>query len=204
MLSGSNIPLLTGNNIIILKPVCSICCSSSRLINKLHLLYYTYIYSYSLYRVELCRQDNRVLRSFSLSQCEGGPHEFRGVRRSSLTEALTAQLLPGTVIYNTPITGASTPRSTPSPSSATSTTVASSGVVLKTGSGEELHCVAAVGADGVRGGLIAAAGRRPARYVGQVAIRGVAEIPGGNLPCECIRQVWSVGPRAGMYPISGW
>jgi hypothetical protein len=34
--------------------------------------------------IELTRHTGRVLRRFSLAQCSGGPHEFRGVRRSTL------------------------------------------------------------------------------------------------------------------------
>lgn len=32
----------------------------------------------ALNRVELCRNSGQVLRSFGFSECEGGPHEFRG------------------------------------------------------------------------------------------------------------------------------
>ena len=34
--------------------------------------------------VELVRQSGTLLRRFSFSECDGGPHEFRGVRRSNL------------------------------------------------------------------------------------------------------------------------
>ncbi len=34
--------------------------------------------------VELVRHSGARLRRFSFSECEGGPHEFRGVRRSNL------------------------------------------------------------------------------------------------------------------------
>ena len=61
--------------------------------------------------------------------------------------------------------------------------------------------MAAIGADGARSVLAAAAGRPPPNYVGQVAIRGVASFAGG-VPVDCIRQVWGAGPRAGLYPIS--
>lgn len=48
-------------------------------------------------RIELCRDDGRLLRGFSLNQdCEGGPHEFRGVQRASLLRALEARLEPDT------------------------------------------------------------------------------------------------------------
>ena len=42
--------------------------------------------------IELVRHSGRRLRRFSLGECDGGPHEFRGVRRANLLAALAAQL----------------------------------------------------------------------------------------------------------------
>ena len=39
-------------------------------------------------RVELCSNDGSTLKAFSLDECEGAPHEFRGVKRDTLLEAL--------------------------------------------------------------------------------------------------------------------
>lgn len=39
-------------------------------------------------RVELCSADGETLKAFGLDECEGAPHEFRGVKRSTLLEAL--------------------------------------------------------------------------------------------------------------------
>ena len=39
-------------------------------------------------RVELCTADGGTLKAFSLDECRGAPHEFRGVKRSTLLEAL--------------------------------------------------------------------------------------------------------------------
>lgn len=39
-------------------------------------------------RVELCSSSGSLLKGFGLEECEGAPHEFRGVKRSTLLEAL--------------------------------------------------------------------------------------------------------------------
>ena len=54
-------------------------------------------------RVQLCSPNGNVLRSFHLDECEGAPHEFRGVLRSGLLEALQSSLPSGTVQYACPI-----------------------------------------------------------------------------------------------------
>lgn len=142
--------------------------------------------------IELCREDGRVLRRFSLAECDGGPHEFRGVRRANLTAVLADTLQPGSIEYGAGVASVSAPRSGSAP-----------------GLGAEIHltdersiaCAAVIGADGVRSAVGSSLGRKPANYAGQVAIRGIARFPAG-VPCDCIRQVWGPGVRAGLYPIS--
>ena len=51
-------------------------------------------------RVELCTSSGAELKSFGLDECEGGPHEFRGVKRSSLLEALQKVVPSECVQYN--------------------------------------------------------------------------------------------------------
>ena len=58
---------------------------------------------FSSYRIELSRIDGNLLRKFSLDECSGAPHEFRGVLRSSLLRTLEDNLHPDTVHYNSPI-----------------------------------------------------------------------------------------------------
>ncbi|KAL4450754.1 hypothetical protein ABPG77_001110 [Micractinium sp. CCAP 211/92] len=140
--------------------------------------------------VELVRQGGRRLRRFSLAECEGGPHEFRGVRRSHLVAALAEQLPAGSLVLGAPIAAAE---------------ATASGAALQLQSGQRLECLAVVGADGVRSAVAAAAGRPAPNYCGQSAIRGVARFPGGipaELQAGCIRQVWGPGARAGTYPVS--
>ncbi|KAL4433828.1 hypothetical protein ABPG75_000269 [Micractinium tetrahymenae] len=144
----------------------------------------------TVHDVELVRQGGRRLRRFSLDECEGGPHEFRGVRRSHLVAALAERLPARSLALGAPIAAAEPTRS---------------GAALLLESGQRLECLAVVGADGVRSAVAAAAGRPAPNYCGQGAIRGVARFPGGipaELQAGCIRQVWGPGARAGTYPLS--
>jgi 2-polyprenyl-6-methoxyphenol hydroxylase-like FAD-dependent oxidoreductase len=136
--------------------------------------------------VELCRDDGRRLRAFALAECDGGPHEFRGVRRASLVAALAAQLAPGTLVAGATVAGV--------------TAAPGGGCTVTLSSGEAVECAAVVGADGVRSAVAAARGGGGASYAGQVAVRGVARVAPG---AAVIRQVWGAGEaRAGTYPIS--
>lgn len=54
-------------------------------------------------RVELCSSSGDVLKNFGLDECEGAPHEFRGVKRSTLLEALQKVVPSECVQYNAPI-----------------------------------------------------------------------------------------------------
>lgn len=138
-------------------------------------------------RVELCSENShRMLRSFSLNDCDGGPHEFRGVRRSSLVKALVEKLPAEVTKYDSCVKNIQN---------------SEENICLMLENGNFVNTRALIAADGVRSAALAASGRRPVEYVGQTATRGIAHFPDG-LPCDCIRQIWSVGPRAGMYPIS--
>ena len=144
--------------------------------------------------VELCRNDGRLLRRFSLSECIGGPHEFRGVSRFSLIQALSQQLQDGSpgnkdlglqfgvIVENVEVSS-------------------SKHIDVYLSNKTSLRCSAVIGADGVGSKLLGINGRKPARFVGQVAIRGIASYPEG-VPCHTIRQIWGTRSRFGMYPIS--
>ncbi|PSC69099.1 Zeaxanthin chloroplastic [Micractinium conductrix] len=140
--------------------------------------------------IELVRHAGRRLRRFSLAECDGGPHEFRGVRRSNLQAALAARLPERSLALGAPVAAAQ---------------ATASGAALRLESGQRLECLAVVGADGARSAVAAAAGRAAPNYCGQSAIRGVARFPQGipaELQARCIRQVWGPGARAGTYAIS--
>jgi hypothetical protein len=48
-------------------------------------------------RIELCNANGKILKSFGLDKCDGGPHEFRGVSRTALLKLL-ADALPADCI----------------------------------------------------------------------------------------------------------
>ena len=56
--------------------------------------------------MELCSSSGQALKRFGLDECKGGPHEFRGVDRPALLEALQARLPEGTVQHGTTVTRA--------------------------------------------------------------------------------------------------
>ena len=53
--------------------------------------------------MELCTQEGRTLKAFSLTECRGGPHEFRGIRRSELLQGLRQALPSDLLHYGCPI-----------------------------------------------------------------------------------------------------
>ncbi len=177
--------------------------------------------------VEICRQDGRKLTKFSILECDGGPHEFRGVRRASLVKALAAQLPEDSIEYNAAVVEVRNPSSFSSEKGNSNTTSeknnnnkssgmspkkknknANIGAEVKLSDGRIISCAAIIGCDGARSPTAVALGKKEASYAGQVAIRGVAQLE--NLKKNCptidfsssIRQIWGAGPRAGMYPLS--
>lgn len=177
--------------------------------------------------VEICREDGRKLKNFSIVECDGGPHEFRGVRRASLVKALAAQLPEESIEYNAAVVDVRVPRANGQNNDSTSSTVkhnssgpssflsdatnkinATIGAEVKLSDGRVISCAAIVGCDGARSPTAVALGKKEPSYVGQVAIRGVAQLNMVQSKCpdidfnQSIRQIWGAGPRAGMYPLS--
>lgn len=138
--------------------------------------------------VELCAAEGGILKRFSFDECNGGPHEFRGVYRGELLRALESKLEQTEIRYGVGV------------ERVTTTETETGGVVLRTEGGEEMRCLAAVGSNGASSGLC---GLPPTNYAGYRAIRGVANFEGEMpLPSSTVRQVLGRGMRAGMYPIS--
>ena len=54
-------------------------------------------------RVELCSSSGKELREFSLDECHGAPHEFRGVARGELLATLRSAVPPDTIRYDTAV-----------------------------------------------------------------------------------------------------
>ena len=51
----------------------------------------------------MCKEDGTVLRAIVLDECEGAPHEFRGVYRGGLLRALQSGVPPDCIQYNSAV-----------------------------------------------------------------------------------------------------
>ncbi|KAK9839598.1 hypothetical protein WJX84_010628 [Apatococcus fuscideae] len=141
-----------------------------------------------LTRVELCTQEGRTLKAFSLTECRGGPHEFRGIRRSELLQGLRQALPSDLLHYGCPIRDV-----TPDPN----------GALVTLEDGRRMRFRAVLGTDGIRSRVAACLGMPPPNYAGYAAYRGVAKFAKkGTIPLDTCRMVWGNGVRAGMYPLS--
>lgn len=147
-------------------------------------------------RVELCRQDgDRVLTSFDLATCDGGPHEFGGVLRGRLVQCLTEDINKETIELKFGV-------------ECQSCVVDQGGTVtLETDDGHTYTTNLLVGADGVNSVIAKTYGTcknkdMDTRFVGQTAIRGIAEFSSQEDMPWFIRQVLGSGVRAGVYPVS--
>jgi 2-polyprenyl-6-methoxyphenol hydroxylase-like FAD-dependent oxidoreductase len=149
-------------------------------------------------KVEICREEHdRVMTSFHLDSCDGGPHEFGGVLRGKLVSCLKDALVSSdsTIQYGV---------------ECSSCVVDGETIRLQTSSGSEYTADMILGADGVNSVVANMYGicNEPEKkdmsvsYVGQTAIRGIAEYCGDPLMPRVIRQVLGKGVRAGVYPVS--
>ena len=151
--------------------------------------------------VEICREKNdRVLTSFDLTSCVGGPHEFGGVLRGELVGALYDAVDAGCVDvrFGTAVASVRGVEKTAT-------------VAVTTDAGEAFAANVVVGADGVNSVVARAYGAANDKDMstndaGQVAIRGIAAFPpgddaGATVAGGPIRQVLGAGVRAGMYPV---
>lgn len=149
-------------------------------------------------RVELCRErQDKVLTSFDLATCAGGPHEFGGVLRGRLVQCLSNAINKDTVQFKYGI--------------ACDSCVAhkDGSVSLQTDQGCTYTTNLLIGADGVNSVVAKAYGRytykdMSTKYVNQTAIRGIAVYDSESkqdMPMA-IRQVLGAGVRAGVYPVS--
>lgn len=148
-----------------------------------------------LHRVDLVRADGKMLRSFTLDECDaasaaaGGVNETRGVSRGHLLEALAAQLPDGAVQFSSDVKGISSG--------------ADGRTLLQLSGGQQLSCNVLVGADGANSAAAKHLGLPQANYAGYVGYRGLAKFD-GPLPVasDTIRQIYGAGVRAGMYPLT--
>ena len=151
-------------------------------------------------KVEICREANdRILTSFDLKACTGGPHEFGGVLRGALVGALYEGIDKERVDVRF---GVQCVRCASCSTSGLSSDA--SNMVVTTADGEALHTSVVIGADGVNSVVARAYGEDMGKDMstndaGQIAIRGIAE--GKPVDEQPIRQVLGAGVRAGMYPV---
>ncbi|QDZ22044.1 monooxygenase [Chloropicon primus] len=141
-----------------------------------------------LNQIQLCAAKQKVLKSFSLDECDGGPHEFRGVYRRELLSALESKLDGTDIMYGVEVKEATT---------------SGQGVLLQTSQGQALECRAVVGCDGIGSRVADSLGLPKPNFSGYSAIRGVATFPSDLKPISnTVRQIMGSGMRAGMYPLS--
>ncbi|DBA74801.1 TPA: hypothetical protein ACH3X2_009322 [Trebouxia sp. C0005] len=139
-------------------------------------------------RVELCTDDGNTLKAFSLDECQGAPHEFRGVKRSTLLEALQSIVPESCIEYNAAIHSVETDQN---------------GAIVHLENGKKLRARCVIGADGANSRVARALSVSKPNYAGYTAYRGVATMPNGlPIPGDTVRQTWGKGVRSGMYPIS--
>ncbi len=55
------------------------------------------------YRMELCKEDGTVLKAVIMDECEGAPHEFRGVYRGGLLRTLQSGVPSDCIQYNSAV-----------------------------------------------------------------------------------------------------
>lgn len=146
-----------------------------------------------LSRVELCRDDGRLLKSFGFDYVEEvEDRECRGVHRLALLRTLEGALAEP-VRYNKKVVGIREEADV---------------VVVEVedqevGTREEMRCAVLVGSDGIRSQVAQSLGLGPLNYAGYIAYRGVARSSEGlSVPLDTIRQVWGQGVRAGLYPLT--
>ncbi|CAL5223561.1 g6095 [Coccomyxa viridis] len=139
-------------------------------------------------RMELCKEDGTVLKAVIMAECDGAPHEFRGVYRGGLLRTLQSGVPSDCIQYN---------------SAVQSVVQDEDGVSVSLENGEQLRAPILVGADGVRSRVAAHLGLKQPNYSGYIAYRGVAKFDGGvPMRKNSMRMLWGNGVRAGIYPLS--
>ena len=143
-------------------------------------------------------KEGKQLTSFSLAECEGGPHEFRYVMRSDLLRQLLQIVPKQRVAYSKALQGFREDKE-------------EGVVVAEVSGGQTIRCKALVGADGVGSTVhkLLFPGQKPANFAGYQAIRGVAKIPKGSstppfftFEKGVVNQVWGAGVRLGTFRMS--
>lgn len=142
-----------------------------------------------LQSVELVSSTGKRLRRFSLDECHGAPHEFRGVARAELLSVLRAAVPADVIRYNCPVSAV---------------TPLEDGAEVRLEDGRSLKARVVLGADGARSKVAPVMQLPTPNYAGYSAYRGVADIGSGQPPTppDTVRQLFGEGVRAGLYPLS--
>eukprot|EP00898_Chlorokybus_atmophyticus_P008397 jgi/Chlat1/8559/Chrsp82S07978 len=130
----------------------------------------------------LSNNDGKTLRSFSFDECEGGPHELRGVSRANLLSALSGMLPADTIRYASSVKRIDNNRE----------------VHLEDGS--KITAQVVVGCDGARSVVGKSLGLPPLQYAGYSTYRGVANYQHNLGPTT--ELLLGRGVRVGLYPLS--
>eukprot|EP00850_Spirogloea_muscicola_P002028 SM000007S20988 [mRNA] locus=s7:1407747:1419040:+ [translate_table: standard] len=143
----------------------------------------------TLTRVELCSSDGRLLKAFDFDECDGGPHEVRGVHRVALLQALAKDLPPNTIRFSSRVS---------------SIAGSSRDHIYKVGleDGDEYNAKVIVGCDGANSKVAKYLGLKDVNYAGYSAYRGVSHMPAGHSLGGTVCQALGRGVRAGMYPLN--
>lgn len=139
--------------------------------------------------IRFFNQEEKLLKTFDLEECPGGPHELCSVERKLLANALASQLPRDAIRLNSRVVSIERESNT-------------GPFVLTLSDGCVLRTRVLLGADGVNSVVGQWMGLAKTRYVGQVGIRGVAVYPAGQPYGDKIRQFLGRGVRAGLAPIS--
>ncbi|KAG6547622.1 hypothetical protein Mapa_011071 [Marchantia paleacea] len=139
--------------------------------------------------IRFFNQEEKLLKTFDLEECPGGPHELCSVERKLLANALASQLPRDTIRLNSRVHSIERESNT-------------GPFVLNLSDGCVLRTRVLLGADGVNSVVAQWMGLAKTRYVGQVGIRGVAVYPAGQPYGDKVRQFLGRGVRAGLAPIS--
>ncbi|KAG6554168.1 hypothetical protein Mapa_004084 [Marchantia paleacea] len=134
-------------------------------------------------------QEGKLLKSFEIDECPGGPHVVCCVERKLLANSLASRLPRGTIRYNSRVLSIKRESET-------------GPFELKLSDGSVLRTKVLLGADGVNSVVAQWMGLAKPRYVGQVGNRGLAVYPAGQPYGDKGRQFIGRGVRAGWVPIS--
>ncbi|KAK9845246.1 hypothetical protein WJX81_001020 [Elliptochloris bilobata] len=146
-------------------------------------------YAMKVERMEAYKKSGQRLNSLAVADCEGGPHELRGLVRNNLQSTLAAQLPDGVIRT----------------SAGVSTVSNFAGPVIELEDGTQIKAKVVIGADGVMSTVGASLGIPKPVYAGWSVFRGMTDFPEGLPdPAPAFRVILedTSGLMVGTYPVS--